>query len=363
MSTATHNRRPRFGELLLLGLLVWFAAIPIHSWLTARERVRGQLDDALWNLQQQTAARGILSEAQRREYLSQLRSRDESERWAAAAKLASWRDPSCIPALVAAMQDDAGTRRTCVIAQALGQLGRAEAVPALLQAIEHPSNRDLRLCATKALAQIGDERALEPLIAKAQDRSRRDGFLAAVTALGEWGAVDAVPVLRRIAEGDPDESVRGVAQAAIRQIQILSAPDPVSELIALLECPQDWISDGWTIAEMGKRWDHRVAIVLNEYVSRTAVRSEHRIQASALLIHHGAFSADTVQRLEGSPKRQDRLLAEIVRGHDSVQTAPERAMTNQVAFAISVHKPMETRTRAMRGTPPLHRSISPVPNP
>jgi hypothetical protein len=59
----------------------------------------------------------------------------------AAGDLARLRDRTVVPALVAAMQDDAGTRRTCVMAQSPGAIGDSNAVPALLQAIHHPRNR------------------------------------------------------------------------------------------------------------------------------------------------------------------------------------------------------------------------------
>ncbi|NQU12279.1 HEAT repeat domain-containing protein [bacterium] len=304
--------KPRTGQIALAtlaGLLAWGAGIAVHSAWTAHARFDRQLDEELWSLRQQSAGKSLLSAAARAQYLAQLESRNDFARWEAAAKLGRWADRASVGALVVAMQDDAGTRRTCVIAQSLGRVGSPEAVPALVQAIQHPRNLDLRVCATHALAEIGDGRALEPLELQARDRSLvSDDRVSAIIALGDLGFPRALPALRDLAANDPDERLRRLAAAAVRKIDILHAADPVVELLAAWRDPTPWVAEEWVLRELGRRWDPRVADALNSFVLDDR-RSVNQVRAAALLLHHGALRAETTQALARSANQQHQWLA------------------------------------------------------
>ena len=106
----------------------------VHDRLTAESRFNAKLDAELQSLNQSGANPAALSTAERERYLALLRCNDQPSRWQAAGDLARLRDKTFVPALVAAMQDDDGTRRTCLMAQSLGAIGDSNAVPALLEA-------------------------------------------------------------------------------------------------------------------------------------------------------------------------------------------------------------------------------------
>ncbi len=291
---------------ILAGLLVWAGVTALHSALTARGRFYRQLDNALWDCRQQSGERAALDPADRRRLVEQLRSPNEYERWQAAAKLASWGETSAVPKLVAAMLDDDGTRRTCVIAQSLGALGSRAAVPALLGALNHPANLDLRVCATHALADIGDERAVPVLAQRAGDRSvTRDDYVSAIIALGDLGSAEGLPVLREIAAHDSDPQLRSLAAKAAGRVGMLTAADPAAALLAKLNAEDDWNAHGWILGQLALRWDARVAEALNDYLGRDGQPPDCVVQAAALLLHHGALTADTSRALQtaGRPKR------------------------------------------------------------
>lgn len=100
----------------------------IHDHLTAERRFLENLDAELWKLAQPGVDRAELSTEARAHLRAVLCSRDPMSRWQAALVLAHWKDRDSVPDLVAAMQDDRGTRRTCVMAQCLGAVADSNAV-------------------------------------------------------------------------------------------------------------------------------------------------------------------------------------------------------------------------------------------
>lgn len=302
-------------RVLLSALLLWGLGTAIHSAATARQRHLSELDDALRTLRQESASASGLTVDERAQCLSDLRSPGDYRRWAAAATLAKWVDRDAVPAIVAAMYDDKGTRRTCLMAQALGKIGSPAAVPALIGVLDHPKNLDLRMCATHALAMIGDERAVPDLIQKARGRGRaRDDRVSAIIALGDMGFAEALPVLQAIAGNDPDERLHSLARSSIRKIAVLQAHDPVPGLIRLLRNPEPLVDGDWVLRQLHERWDPRVAEALNEYVVRPTPH-KHLTLATAMLLHRDALNSDTLHGLATSEKKHERWIADYVAEH------------------------------------------------
>ncbi len=320
---------------LAVGVL-WVVFSFARDRLTAERRFYAALDAQVEALRQSGERAVALSALERERYLALLRCNDQPSRWRAAGDLARLRDKTFVPALVAAMQDDAGTRRTCLMAQSLGAIGDSNAVPALLQAIHHPRNLDLRVCATHALAEIDDARAVAPLIAKAENLAlREDDRVSAIRALGDLARAEAVPALRRIAAGDADGRYRTIATAALRQIELMQADDPVPGLAAALNSPAYWIQRRWLIQKLGEHWDSRSAAALNQFLRRHDGWTSDRIQATALLLHHDALESGLVSEFASSSEKQSRWLAQYARAfaansrdeattarHDLAQTPP-----------------------------------------
>lgn len=307
-------------RVLLSGMLLWGLGAAIHSAATAHRRCVTELDDTLRTLRQESTDALGLPSVVRAQCLSDLRSPDDYRRWTAAAKLAKWGDRGAVPAIIAAMYDDKGTRRTCLMAQALGKIGSPEALPALIGVLDHPRNLDLRQCATHALAEIGDERAVHALIQKAIGRgAARDDRVSAIIALGDMGFAEALPVLQTIAMNDPDERLHPVARSSILKIAILQPSDPVPELIQLLWKPEPLIYGDWVLRQLHDRWDGRVSEALNEYVVRPAPYKQLTL-ATAILLHRDALNDDTLLGLATSEKKHERWIADYIAEH-ATQTA------------------------------------------
>jgi len=321
-----HKERVIFKVAIFVGFSLVVAGGGCEHF-TAESRFPAKLDAELWRLHQSVQPQAISSE-KREDTLAFLRCADPPSRWQAAADLAQWKDKASTMAIVAAMQDDEGTQKTCRMAQSLGAMGDSNAVPALLEAIHHPRNLDLRVCATHALAQIGDPRAVEALAAKATNLDLwEDDRSSAVMALGELASPEAVPALKKIATTDKDGRFRVIAVAALRQIEIMQTNDPVPVLAAELNLPAHWIQRSWIIQKLGESWDARSAAALNSFLLRTDAWSSDRIQAAALLLNHHALATNSVQNLVLSKVKENRWLAKYANDYDSSRPLPNFATT------------------------------------
>jgi HEAT repeat protein len=327
----TDRTRVRFLKAVAVIGLVAVAISVAHDRLTAESRFYAKLDAELWKLRQPAVDRVALSASKRAHYHALLRCADPASRWQAAADLARWRDRDSVPALIAALQDDEGTQKTCRIAQSLGELGDAMAVPALLQAIHHPRNLDLRVCATHALAEIGDARAVTPLIAKAENLDlREDDRVSAILVLGDLARPEAVPALHRIIRKEPDQRFRTIAAAAMRQIELMQCDDPVNPLAEALNSPSNWIHRRWFIEKLGERWDSRVAEALNRFLRRPDGWTSDRIQATALLLHRRSLDADLLRELAASSLKEDRWLAQYAQACGTDQHTAEMLVQSEL---------------------------------
>jgi HEAT repeat protein len=172
--------------------------------------------------------------------ISALGNRDPDVRNRAAEALGDQRDPLAVPALAAALHDtDPGVRWKA--AEALGRTG--EVATGVLSEALHDTDPDVRWKAAVALGESGSEAAIAPLVHALSDpdtfvRSRvaralsryRDAALqpaltamtaedpllraGAAVALGEIGGENAIHALIH-AFGDPDPSVRKIAESAV----------------------------------------------------------------------------------------------------------------------------------------------------
>ena len=304
------RKHPTKGVMVLF--VFWLAALLVYGKITEHKRFNAAFETAVWEWAQVGEQARSLDPQERGALLAQLYSNEPPERWVAAKKLASWREPSALWPLVAAMTDDAGTRRTCVISQALGKLENPAAVPALIQAAQHRSNVDLRVCATHSLGQIGDESAISFLETRSLDRSANQGDRGvAISALGEIGSPSALPTLEEIASSELRPILRSLAASAIRQIGLLQG-DAETNLLGALGDNSDWIQDDWILARLHRQGSDRVAAGLNQFL-REAVqtRSPLRFQVTALLTAKHALEASTFESLTLSADRQNRWLATL----------------------------------------------------
>ena len=324
-------------KLLKAVVVVWVGLLivsAVNDWLTAESRFYARLDAELWKLRAPGVDRVQLSPIERERYRALLRCNDPSSRWQAAADLGRWQDKASVFPLVAALQDDEGTQKTCRIAQSLGAIGDSNAVPALLEAIHHPRNLDLRVCATHALAEIGDARAVGPLIAKAENvELREDDRVSAMLALGDLARPEAAPALQQIASSDLDKRFRMVAVAALRQIELMQSNDPVPALAVELNSPAHWIRRAWLIRKLGEKWDSRAAEALNRFLRRSDGWTSDRIQATALLLHRRSMDADLVQELAASRVKEDRWISRYALASEPKRNLDDDAANSTLASA------------------------------
>lgn len=302
------------GRALLAGGVLWLAGFTIYWNVTAHSRFVGAFESAVWNWMQAGESARPLDPEDRRKLFEQLASSMPPARWEAAGKLGGWRDPAALGPLIAAMQDDAGTRRTCVISQALGKLGDPTAVPALLRAAQHPDNLDLRVCATHSLGQIGDESAIEFLAKRATDPSVPEGERGAViSALGEIGSPIALPALESILAGK--SRLGSFAASSIKQIGLLHG-DADANLLAAIGDNTDWIHDDWVLAKLHRRWNDRIAKDLNERLRKDDdFLAGLRLQIAALLIARQHLEPATLDILALSQNQESRWLADLADKH------------------------------------------------
>jgi HEAT repeat protein len=140
---------------------------------------------------------------------------DEACRSATVDALGRVGDPRAIPTVVAALDDDdPGVRRRAC--RACARLGTSAGVPRLGRLARTDPQLAVRVEAVEALGHVGDDRdevfeALEAVL----DDGESDLRWEAVTALGRLDHPRARFVLRRVAEDDPDESVRERARSRL----------------------------------------------------------------------------------------------------------------------------------------------------
>jgi HEAT repeat protein len=304
------NRSP--GRAIFIGLALWGAVLVTRGKLTEHARFKTEFASAVWNWAQAGEHARRLNAEEQRIFFDQLASAEPPERWVAARKLGPWRDPKALWPLVAAMEDEAGTRRTCLMAQALGKLHDPVAVPALVHAAQHPRNVDLRVCAIHSLGEIGDESAVEFLAQRAGDESVSEADRnIAISALGEIGSPRALPALRKIKSTTQHPMLLSVVASAIHQIELLQN-SAVENLLSAIGDDSDWIQDDWILAQLQRRWSEGVAGRLNEILrTKDKLNSRLKLQITALLATTASVESDTRKVLQASSAKEDRWLASL----------------------------------------------------
>ena len=290
--------------------LLWIGVLAVHGKLTEHDRFDASFRTAVWEWHQLGGDAQPMGAEERQKLIAQLYSREPPERWKAARKLGSWREPAALWPLITAMEDAAGTQRTCLISQALGKLGKAAAVPALIEAAQHRSNADLRVCATHSLGQIGDDRAVSFLVSRVLDSSLSEGDrTVAISALGEIGSPLALPTLQEIAASNQRAALRSFAASAIRQIELLEAKAETNLLTALGD-NSEWIQDDWILMQLHRRWSGQIAAELNEILrTRVNIPSGLRFHITALLSAKQALEKSTLDSLACSSNHANQWLA------------------------------------------------------
>jgi len=149
----------------------------------------------------------------------------------AARALGEVGDDQAMQALMRVFSEDPRHSLRCVIAEAFGRAGYADALGLLLlAALSHTEDHWVRTDAVRALGMIGQPAAIDGLMVLLQDE-RDDVRWNAATALGEIGDPSAAFALTA-ALSDREWSVR---EAAVRALGMLGDPAVCKSLVALAD--------------------------------------------------------------------------------------------------------------------------------
>lgn len=114
-------------------------------------------------------------------------------------------------------------------ATALGKLGDPRAIPHLID-MRHDPEDMVRMNVMDALGRLGTKQA-EDALREGLDDSAAVVRSTAASALGRMGAVDAIPLLRGLADSDPDRYARIHAVESLIILGDESARDRVPEAL------------------------------------------------------------------------------------------------------------------------------------
>lgn len=129
-------------------------------------------------------------------------------------------------------------------ATALGLLKNPAAVPTLLRAFVDPQMNDVKGSIAEALGELGDAQAVEPLLAALKDEAVR---ASAAQALGNLRDRRAMEPLLELLGRSGIHSRRVIAEAIVK----LGKPRPMDRLITLLNSTDSSIEESATIAVGG----------------------------------------------------------------------------------------------------------------
>jgi hypothetical protein len=173
--------------------------------------------------------------------------KDENVRRAAADALGEIGGAEAIPVLIQAMGDVAEVRKAAITA--LGKCGDTQAVEPLTQMLDD-KHLDVRVAAVNALRVIGDAQAVEPLIQMLDDEPL-EARVAAVNALRVIGDAQAVEPLIQMLDDEPLE-VRVAAINALGAIGDAQAVKPLAK--ALRDSEPDVFNAAATALVGGLGW-------------------------------------------------------------------------------------------------------------
>ncbi len=138
----------------------------------------------------------------------------------ASRRLAAWRDPQVVTALLNALDDNEWRVRAAAGAS-LGALGDRSAVFPLCRLLEDQRG-DVRRAASEALALLGDSDATVPLIMALDGERDSETCRLMVRALGALGDDRALRSLQRLS-GSSHWALRREAAAAAKEILVRGA--------------------------------------------------------------------------------------------------------------------------------------------
>lgn len=133
----------------------------------------------------------------------------------ASRRLAAWRDPHVVTALLNALDDNEWRVRAAAVAS-LGTHGNRRALFPLCQRLEDPRG-DVRRAAAEALAALGDRAATAPLIMALDGERDSETCRLMVRTLGAVGDDRALRSLQRLS-GSSHWALRREAAAAAKEI-------------------------------------------------------------------------------------------------------------------------------------------------
>jgi len=167
----------------------------------------------------QAASRPIPADApwKVRQSLEKLSDPDAGERAQAAFVLGELGQDAvdAVPHLLDALSDENGRVRSRA-AEALGKIGDPRAVEPLIQLLDAKDpDWGVRARCVESLGKLRDARATQSLIAATEDMASQVRYQAAV-ALGAVSDPAATNALKKLAEYDPDPTVRNAAHKMLR---------------------------------------------------------------------------------------------------------------------------------------------------
>jgi HEAT repeat protein len=217
----------------------------------------------------------------------------------AVGRLAKWPDPAgAVPALVAALCEDANVGLRNAAVEALAAIGRP-AVGPLLTALG--AGGDHRKLIVDALGAIGDPAALDALCTGLEDPDE-NVRAAAAEALGSVGGARAAEELRRSLGR---EELLG-RLAALEALGRIGAPVPLAELRPALEQP---ILRGAAVAALGQSGDIEALPFLLDALADRA-RGVREAAAVALTRLQADRSGDEARRVEAALRAVAQQLVE-----------------------------------------------------
>lgn len=194
----------------------------VRVWAHADEARRAFLEEVARTVPDQ-----VIATVSRR-----MRAADATEVRDLVGLLGRLRDRRALSTLSQALDNDARAVRTAAVA-ALAELGSDDAWAAIVSALTHP-DQETALAALRAIRAADRRRAIPAMVAVLQLHSgaarNHDLKREIMEDMGRWQAVEAMPVLkrmagRRFAFGRAARELRDLARRAMSQIQAAQAVD------------------------------------------------------------------------------------------------------------------------------------------
>ena len=238
----------------------------------------------------------------------------------AVGRLAKWPDPAgAVPALIAALSEDANVGLRNAAVEALAAIGKPSVSPLLTALGAGGEHRKLII---DALGAIGDTGAVEPLCTAMED-SDENVRAAAAEALGRIGGPRVGEALRK-ALGRNDLLGRLAALEALARI---GSRVELAELRPLLEQP---ILRRAAVAALGQSADIEALPYLLDAIADRA-RGVREAGATALVRLHDDAAQEDVRRIEGALRT---IPSDVMAGLVRILSAEDRKVRRAAATLL-----------------------------